>query len=307
MRFVALAFFILIAFPVLAATSDCADFLSTRKAHFDEVITQLHEFGLRELTSSYDQGLVQVQFSSPHFWQRLDLRQHLRSFTGTRVLNVRRVEWRNDEERQRAIWHVAEALYRLETAKSLWNPRWTRAQRLDHVTLLQDEMYRLLDLLPAVRVEDVLPSQDPSRYWGLPALFLRDISPRQFPNLSDRDLRSGQDIEGWAKALRARYDRASLVHAYLDWIKRGATVAVVGSALALGGSWVYDELKPAPPQLTLEEQLQREPTPEGRARIYERAIREEEGQVVHPDTAKIEQLQKDYHALLDANPHLKAP
>lgn len=305
---------LLVALSPFAGASDCGGMLSEASVRLNEIVKELHRLGLKRLIEPFDHGLVRVEWrrarkASPPSqvgWRNTWL-------IGKRVLTVRQLKWQNEAERQRAIWDVAAALFRLELADSLWSlramiptgpgalntynlPQAWAEDRLEALNAYEGELYRLLERLPAVSAAEVLPVKDPGRHWLLTMALLRDVGARVFPNQSDR----GGD---YTLANERRYGLAAVVNYYVDWVKRLAAVAGVAGGVYWAAPAVLDWPGHVHTQAIMHRQ-QSELTPMQRKTELEQALREERAKVIVPNADKIQDLQRQYNELRATNPEI---
>lgn len=302
----------------------CESLLSpaSQKARFNEMIGILRGLGLRRLTEAYDQRQVEVSFRPKRWpWQHdIDWRNTI--LGGKRILIIRNLQWEDEAARQRALWELGEALYRLELDKKLWSTRSmvNHDRGIGRVNGLQADLYRLLDNLPRLRAADVLPERDPGRWWALYLALGVDASKSIFPNLMDFRARRTSGPYAAADASRERNSRSLLFNSYMDWLKRLTVIGMLAQGVVsapylaeLPGyvdaqmSWITGQQQQTEVVSTPVAESQLPST----ARIQvqseklrlEKAIHAEQNKL-NADAHEIDRLKAEYKSLIDLYPWL---
>jgi hypothetical protein len=226
-------------------------------ARLDELLGEIRSLGLNKILSSYEDKMVRVDVRARRSGSQSQIEWHNTRF-GKRILTLRNLHWKSEEEKQLLRWKLADALYRLELDKRLLSlrsmiletgmekgeqgwikylltlpSRWKDARVLQMADL-QADMYKLMENSPLLKADVIFPQEDPGKKWFRSLLLFGDSTTKIFPNQEDQKLFERLGESGLKQELSDRHSRWVRLNYYFDFAKRMAIATSVVSTLMVG-------------------------------------------------------------------------
>ena len=234
--------------------SKAADSRNRSEGRFQETVEVIRAAGAVELLRPLDEKKIEVIYKGTRMpWQSMvSGRQNWR---GVLSLTVRALDFKDTKEKQMAIWQTAMALFELETRSNIWSlrsmltpddqrrfdlsmsasdenlgyflieqPSEWRDLQLKKIEILEVELYALFNKLDQLKPEDLLPKNDPGRYWIARSIYGGDASRAVAPNQAD--------FESWKKSAElpsqaARHGRSLIFNYYMNFMKRAVVLTLL--------------------------------------------------------------------------------
>lgn len=221
--------------------------------NFDQVLEALRARGANELLAPVRENRIQVQFQAFRFLGQSPVSGR-RPWFGKPVLKIRGFQFSNEKEKQELVWLTAVSIFELQARDKLWSlramltpddqrqfdlsmagsdenvdyflremPKEWRDLQLKRLETLESEMYAVFSTLNLLDAQDLLPKNDPGRFWKLKALYGGDASQSIAPNQEDFDKWKQGSLAGM---LEQRHGRSLLFNYYMNFVKRALVVTM---------------------------------------------------------------------------------
>ncbi len=229
-RYGAFAFLIAIVIAIFGAANadgspapkieSCYDIISAAPVTWTEQrfrpIEFIHHLGLFRITDELDSGQIRVIIQRRRKPWQLFAKGFISRFRKEKILVERTRPQMSEYDRQLAVWQTAGALYTLQMQTWFWSlpkretPMPTSG--LLQIQQLNEQMYMLLDHLPLLTPQKLLPRKVAEKLWR---------SPRSLqPNLRDYQVWQNQGAQTLSNIIGRRYQSAVVAKYYLEKTKR---------------------------------------------------------------------------------------